>query len=85
MKSPPRYWFPAKKYGWGWSAPRIWEGWTVLAVYVCLLLAGAFAFPPARDVAAFLAMVAALTLVLLAVCWLKGEPPRWRWGEEEKD
>ena len=29
---------------------------------------------------AFIAYVFVLTLLLIAVCWVKGEPPRWRWG-----
>jgi hypothetical protein len=35
----PRYWFPAKRYGWGWGLPSTWEGWVVLAVYLALLVA----------------------------------------------
>ena len=26
-----RYWFPAKRYGWGWGLPATWEGWAVMA------------------------------------------------------
>jgi hypothetical protein len=25
----------------------------------------------------------ALSAVLVAVCWWKGEPPRWRWGGDD--
>ena len=25
-----------------------------------------------------------LTVVLILICYLKGERPRWRWGEEKK-
>jgi hypothetical protein len=32
MPDPPRYWFPAKTYGWGWGLPSTWEGWLVLVV-----------------------------------------------------
>ena len=55
MPNDQRYWFPAKRYGWGWGFPRTWQGRVVLAVYV----------------------------ILIAVCWAKGEPPRWRWGERD--
>ena len=24
--NPPRYWFPVKRYGWGWGLPGTWEG-----------------------------------------------------------
>jgi hypothetical protein len=27
--------------------------------------------------------VAVLCALLIGVCWLKGEPPRWRWGNNE--
>ena len=29
-----RYWFPAKRYGWGWGPPATWQGWAVLAAFV---------------------------------------------------
>ncbi len=76
------YWFPAKRYGWGWGLPSTWQGWAVLALYALLLALGFALFPPQRELAAFLAYVVALTVVLIAICWLKGEPPRWRWGDE---
>ncbi len=25
-----KYWFPAKRYGWGWGIPNVWQGWLVL-------------------------------------------------------
>jgi hypothetical protein len=28
----------------------------------------------------FIAYAAILCLGLVAVCWVKGEPPTWRWG-----
>jgi hypothetical protein len=77
------YWFPAKRYGWGWGIPNRWQGWLVLAVFAGLLVAGSFLFPPATTLDAFLAYVAVLCGLLVAVCWLKGEPPRWRWGGNE--
>jgi hypothetical protein len=75
-----RYWFPAKRYGWGWGPPATWQGWAVLAAFVGLLVAGTFALPPNRSLPIYLGYVALLAVGLVAVCWLKGEPPRWRWG-----
>ncbi len=23
-------WFPAKKFGWGWGQPKVWQGWVAL-------------------------------------------------------
>lgn len=42
----PRYWFPAKRYGWGWGFPCAWQGWAVLAGYFVLLAAGMWLIPP---------------------------------------
>ena len=39
-----QYWFPAKRYGWGWGPPQSWQGWLVLAGFFVLLLIGAFLF-----------------------------------------
>lgn len=81
MADEPRYWFPAKRYGWGWGLPVAWQGWLVLAVFFVLLAAGAVLLLPSRGQLAFIAYVAVLCVLLVAVCWAKGEPPRWRWGE----
>lgn len=78
------YWFPAKTYGWGWGPPSTWQGWVVLAAYVGLLALGFVLFPPPGDTAFFIGYLAIVTAMLLAVCWLKGEPPKWRWGKERK-
>lgn len=75
-----RYWFPAKTYGWGWGFPSTWQGWITLVVYVAALAASARLFPPGERTVGFIVSTAAVTAALLAVCWLKGEPPRWRWG-----
>ena len=80
MQTDRKYWFPAKRYGWGWGPPTSWQGWMVLALFVGLLVAGNFIFPPATQIFAYLAFTAVLSGLLVAVCWLKGEPPRWRWG-----
>jgi len=80
MQTAPRYWFRAKRYGWGWGLPCTWEGWLVFAAFFALLIAGVHLFPPARSSSRFLLYEIGLTVGLVAVCWLKGEPPRWRWG-----
>jgi hypothetical protein len=41
---------------------------------------GFFVFPPDTQLGSFLIYVGVLTVLLVAICWLKGEPPRWRWG-----
>lgn len=82
MQRDPHFWFPAKRYGWGWGLPSSWEGWAVLAAFVALIVAGVLIFPPARELGRFLAYAVVLCILLVAVAWLKGEPPRWRWGND---
>jgi hypothetical protein len=79
-----RYWFPAKRYGWGWGLPRTWEGWLVLAAFVALVAAGAWLFPPGATPGSYFTYVLVLAALLLGVCWLTGEPPRWRWGNDRR-
>ena len=79
------YWFPAKRYGWGWGPPTAWQGWFVLIAFIGLLVAGAFVFPPAKALTSYLAFTAILCALQLGICWLKGEPPRWRWGNDKAE
>ena len=73
------YWFPAKTLGFGWGPPRRWQGWLVLAVYMAAMIGIGVRFPPNAHPAAFFFGGAVATALLIAVCALKGEPPRWRW------
>jgi hypothetical protein len=53
-----------------------------LAAFAGLLAAGTLVLPPNLPI--FLEYAALLTVALVAVCWLKGEPPRWRWGDDKR-
>jgi drug/metabolite transporter (DMT)-like permease len=75
-----KYWFPAKRYGWGWGPPRTWQGWLVLVAFFALLAVGAIVFLPKQETGGFLAYTAVLVALLIAICFVTGEPPRWRWG-----
>jgi hypothetical protein len=79
------YWFPAKRYGWGWGLPSCWQGWLVLAAFVANIVLGAILFPPPRHIAAYLAYTFASAAVFSGICWWKGEPPKWRWGGDGED
>jgi hypothetical protein len=76
------YWFPAKRYGWGWGLPITWQGWLTFACFFGLVAADFLIFPPRKAFVAFLFSLAAPSALFVAVGWLKGEPPRWRWGDE---
>jgi hypothetical protein len=82
MPSDNNYWFRAKRYGWGWGLPTCWQGWAIYAVYFVLLALLVVVFRADHQPVAFVSLVAILSLVLLVVCWIKGEPPRWRWGDD---
>ncbi|NDC74974.1 hypothetical protein EBZ70_06755 [bacterium] len=79
-----KIWFPAKRWGWGWGPPICWQGWVVLAAYGALMLTGGLArcrkphFDQWFDV-----YVLGLSAMLMIICWIKGEKPRWRWGEKD--
>jgi hypothetical protein len=75
------YWFPAKRYGWGWGPPTRWQGWLVLGIYALCAATAGIVFASHRPLA-FVACLVLLTLVLFVVCRLKGEKPGWRWGDK---
>jgi len=82
VQSAPKYWFPAKRYGWGWGLPCAWQGWLIFAAFFALIIVGIFVFPPAESLCRFITYTSLVTALFVAVCWLKGEPPRWRWGSD---
>lgn len=75
-------WFPAKKYGWGWGLPTIWQGWVVLVAYGLLCLLSLYLFNLRTDTHWFLVYIFSITALLIAICWAKGEKPCWRWGSD---
>ncbi len=75
-----KYWFPAKRYGWGWGLPSCWQGWVVFGIYFVFLGVGALRI--GSDPFAFATFTVMPSILLIAICWLKGEPPRWRWGKD---
>jgi len=76
----PKYWFPAKRYGWGWGVPATWQGWCILALYVvAVTIVGVVVTP--RSILISCGIVALLSIFLVTICYAKGEPPRWRWGK----
>ncbi len=77
-------WFKAKHYGWGWS-PSSWEGWLVTLVYLVFLFGDFVRIDRASSsvsdaLSVFIPHALILTLILLIICYWKGERPSWRWG-----
>jgi hypothetical protein len=74
-------WFPAKRYGWGWGLPCRWQGWVVLGVWLLMIILSALFLMPSHPWL-FEGAVWTLVAALIAICWWKGEKPRWRWGKD---
>ena len=81
MGNDKQYWFPAKAYGWGWGFPCAWQGWVVLAAYPGVVIGISIWSNPEGSPVRFFAAIGAATAVLLVICAVKGERPRWRWGK----
>ncbi len=85
--NPNHLWFKRKLYGWGWT-PATWEGWSVLLVYVALLVA--LVATREKDIPGnpdsgsnFLTSalpIIVLTVLLIVICYKKGEKPKWQWN-----
>lgn len=83
-----KYWFVAKSYGWGWT-PSSWQGWLVLAVFVVLIVLNFLRIDSASHSGSdtlinWVPQTLILVLVLVGVCYLTGEKPRFQWGNREK-
>lgn len=86
--NPKGYWFKRKLYGWGWTPARP-AGWAVTGGYILFIFGlvlyaektGSVEADPVR----FLVLVAAATIVLIAIAWRTGESPKWQWGNKQQD
>ena len=77
-------WFPAKKYGFGWGLPIAWQGWAVLMVYVLLTTTGSVMLSNfSKNIIWLLPFILILTILLIFICWKKGEKAEWRWGNKK--
>jgi hypothetical protein len=81
-----KLWFKAKRYGWGWT-PVTWQGWVAVLVYVAILIRfGTILDAREHSVSDFLmnfVFYAGIpTLLLIWLCYEKGEKPHWSWGED---
>ena len=81
MHPKPMFWFPVKRYGWGWGLPVSWQGWVVFASYLALLFGGIYYFLPQRNALGLFGYISGLTAILVVIVAVKGERPvAWRWG-----
>ena len=72
-KEPHAYWFPAKRSGWGWGPPITSAGWVFLASWIILVFFFS-SFLVLYNFALFLVFLISMIIILLTVCFIKGEP-----------
>lgn len=89
--NPKGYWFKRKIYGWGWT-PATWQGWLVTLSFIVFVVWGSVNLPnetalTESQVWWFVAKNFLAMIILLFICYKKGESPRWQWGplSEEKN
>jgi hypothetical protein len=80
MKQETNYWFLAKRYGWGWGLPVTWQGWLATILYVVALVI-TVSLLSTQIIYLSIALAIESGLMIL-VCYLKGEPPSWHWGDK---
>jgi len=80
---PERYWFRAKRYGWGWGLPATWEGWLFTLAWLAVTLSVTLWLGSIGHTTYTYGFLILMLVVLLIVCFTKGEPPRWRWGGKD--
>lgn len=85
MTSKKDVWFPAKKNGWGWGKPVVWQGWVVMVSYLLTITLFSYVYDPKTELFNWSVAVGACTLVLIAMYIWKGEAPSWTWKAIEKD
>jgi hypothetical protein len=66
-------WFRAKLYGWGWT-PATWQGWAVTIGFVLYIFN---TYGKSHNVYYLIFPLA----ILIVICYLTGETPKWRWGK----
>lgn len=86
--NPKGYWFKRKLYGWGWT-PVTWQGWLVLFGFIAGVVGNFYRLDIASHSVSdtllnFIPQTAILAILLIVICFVKGESPRWQWGMPEK-
>ncbi len=82
-----KLWFKRKTYGWGWT-PVTWQGWFILISFIAFTLWNFQRLDSASHSGSdtlinFVPETGISVIILIAVCWLTGEKPKWQWGEKK--
>ena len=74
----PCYWFRAKRYGLGWGLPLTWQGWVVFLSWLLIVPLGVWFLTPSGK-AVRGAFIGTMVVILLVICYWKGDPAGRRW------
>ena len=66
-------WFPRKKFGIGWGFPVTRAGWVFFIGWSLVTVFGCYYFQGEEQVPLLLGFMLLMTLLLLLVCYFKGE------------
>ncbi len=86
--NPKGYWFKRRPYGYGWT-PVKWQGWLTILVFLALIIGNAYRMDIVQTKAGdillpFVLQTIFLTAMLIAICYKKGESPKWQWNGLKK-
>jgi len=77
-------WFKNKTYGYGW-APATKEGWIVMLIfiilYIAVIMTGLHYASTEKELYLYVIVPEfVLVIILLIICYKKGERLKWTWG-----
>lgn len=81
-----KLWFKSRLYGYGWI-PCSKEGWIIITIYIAVNLITAWIFTIIQIEQLFFLFFIQLiisTLLLIYICYHKGEKPKWQWNKSKK-
>jgi hypothetical protein len=70
-----KYWFRAKRNGWGWGPPVTWQGWVVSLVWFGTVIGGASRLLPVHPIS-FAVFILIMGGILVLIGFVTGEPLR---------
>jgi succinate dehydrogenase/fumarate reductase cytochrome b subunit len=79
-----KLWFKAKRYGWGWY-PSTWQGWSVILLFIIAEIIlfhniDSHQHSVSDTLINFIPATFVLAIIVIAICYIKGEKPGWHWG-----
>jgi hypothetical protein len=85
--NPKNLWFKRKLYGWGW-VPVSWQGRLTILAFVTFQIWNFFrldvvSHSNSDTLRPFLIQTLFATIILIAICYWKGETPAWQWGNKK--